>query len=609
MKKIFLALLPVSLWAQPATYWQQHVDYTMQIDFDADKHRFEGNQTLVYTNNSPDTLKEVFYHLYFNAFQPGSMMDVRSQNIVDPDKRVGNRIGEMVSGEEGYQHINMLTQEGEPLAYTISETILKATLHKPLAPGASTTFAMRFSAQVPIQIRRSGRNNAEGIDYTMTQWYPKMAEYDANGWHPDPYVAREFYAPFGRFDVTINIDKNQVLGGTGRLQDRDKHFKVKERFEHYTEYTLAKVKGKKRSWHFVADSVHDFAWAADPKYKLTAVENMGTLPNLYFYYLPEYDSIWNRLPKYTVAFFELMNKQFGNYLYPQFSVIQGGDGGMEYPMCTMLKGTGKMNGLIGVMVHESAHNWFYGMLASNETQYPWMDEGFTSFAEEEVLHKMSRSQSSNAHTGAYRNYRFLAAKGEVEPLATPGDYYAINRTYSISAYSRGEIFLAQLRYMLGEETFNKGMLRYYEQWKLKHPSPWDFIKVMEEQSGVQLDWYLNFWMNTTKVIDYSIDSVYSGSRGEGTHITFKNLGQMPMPLRVKVYTQTEAPVEYYIPVLSMYAPEQIEGVNTQQPWPWTHPEYTLKLDINKAAITRIVIDEDGFTADVNPDNNTWPMQK
>lgn len=607
MKKLLLTLLPLSLWAQPANYWQQHVDYTMHIDFDADKHQFEGNQKLVYTNNSPDTLKEVYYHLYFNAFQPGSMMDVRSQNIVDPDKRVGNRIGAMIKGEEGYQHVKLLTQDGEALEYAVSETSLKATLNKPLAPGASTTLDMQFSAQVPIQIRRSGRNNAEGIDYTMTQWYPKMAEYDVNGWHPDPYVAREFYAPFGRFDVTINIDKKQVLGGTGRLQNRDKHFEVKKSFEHYTAYKLAKVKGKMRSWHFIADSVHDFAWAADPKYTLTAVENMGDLPDLYFYYLPEYDSIWGRLPKYTVEFFRLMNQQFGKYLYPQFSVIQGGDGGMEYPMCTMLKGTGKMNGLIGVMVHESAHNWYYGMLASNETQYPWMDEGFTSFAEEEVLHKMSGAEGANAHTGAYRNFRFLAKNGEIEPLATPGDYYNINRTYSISAYSRGEIFLAQLRYIIGEEAFNKGMLHYYDVWKLKHPTPWDFIKIMEEQSGVQLDWYLNFWMNTTKTIDYAVDSVYSGSRGIGTTVALKKLGQMPMPLRVTVYTEKEAPMEYYIPVLSMYAPVQLDGLTLEKAWPWTHPEYKLHLDVDKATITKIVIDKAGFTADVNPANNVWPL--
>jgi hypothetical protein len=605
MKKILFLLLPVAMFAQPKNYWQQHVDYTMEIDFNTKKHQFSGTQELQYTNNSPDTLYEVFYHLYFNAFQPGSMMDVRSQNIADPDKRVGDRIGNMVKGEEGYHQIKSLLQDGDALDYAVSQTILSATLNKPLAPGKSTKLNMEFSSQVPIQIRRSGRNNAEGIDYTMTQWYPKMAEYDEDGWHPDPYVGREFYAPFGRFDVTINIASDQVLGGTGRLLNRNKRFKVKKQFEHFTEYELVKNKDKKQTWHFVADSVHDFAWAADPDYKLTALEKQGALPNLYFYYLSDYDTTWSKLPKYTSSFFSLMNAQFGQYLYPQFSVIQGGDGGMEYPMCTMLKGTGKLNGLVGVMVHESAHNWYYGMLASNENQYPWMDEGFTSFAEEEILHKMKGSTEKNAHKRAYLNYVYLAKNGEMEPLATSADYFTKNRTYGISAYSRGEIFLSQLRYIIGEEAFNRGILSYYDQWKLKHPDPWDFIKVMEDESDIQLDWYLNFWLNTNKHADYAIDTVYGDTRGMQSIIRLRQKGERPMPLRISIYDNTGTKAEYYIPVASMFGfPDEFD-TQIQQPWPWTHPTYELRLKMNKGTIRKIVIDEAGFMGDIDRTNNSW----
>ncbi len=605
MKKLFLILFPFSLLAQPSNYWQQHVAYTMHIDFDVKKHQFTGTQRLEYTNNSPDTIREVFYHLYFNAFQPGSMMDIRARHIADPDKRIGQRIGMLTNGEEGYHRIGSLTQDGEALAYEVLGTVLHARLHTPLAPGQRTKLEMQFISQVPIQIRRSGRNNAEGIDYTMTQWYPKLAMYDEDGWHPDPYVAREFYAPFGRFEVTIDIDSRQKLAGTGRLMNRDERYRVKKQFEHYTEYALIKNKAKKQSWHFVADSVHDFAWAADPDYKITAMENMGRLPDLYFYYLPAYDSTWNRLPKYTAQFFTLMNEQFGTYVYPQFSVIQGGDGGMEYPMCTMLKGTGKLNGLIGVMVHESAHSWFYGMLASNENQYPWMDEGFTSFAEEEVLNKMAASPQLNPHRNAYLAYDFLANKGETEPLATPADYFSKNRTYGISAYSRGQIFLAQLRYVIGQEHFDRGMLRYYEEWKLRHPDPWDFLRIMEEESGIQLDWYLNFWMNTTKTIDYGIHSVNSGPRGLNTIIQLERKGEMPMPVKLKVYTKEGNVYAYHIPIVSMYAEEGIAGVPWQKPWPWTHPGYALSLDIAPASVEKVVLDEEGFMADVNRENNVW----
>tara|TARA_B000000441_G_C21710027_1_gene331834 strand:- start:420 stop:1070 length:651 start_codon:yes stop_codon:yes gene_type:complete len=214
LKSIFFFLAPFSMIAQPANYWQQEVDYTMNIDLNVKKHTFTGEQTLVYTNNSPDTLHQVFYHLYFNAFQPGSMMDTRSLTIADPDKRVGDRISKLKPDEQGYHHILSMTQDGEPLNYAAEETILKALLKKPLPPGGKATFKMTFESQVPVQIRRSGRDNAEGVDYTMTQWYPKMAEYDEDGWHPDPYVGREFYAPFGTFNVRITLPADYKIGGT-----------------------------------------------------------------------------------------------------------------------------------------------------------------------------------------------------------------------------------------------------------------------------------------------------------------------------------------------------------------------------------------------------------
>ncbi|MDZ7845564.1 MAG: M1 family aminopeptidase [Owenweeksia sp.] len=267
-------------------------------------------------------------------------------------------------------------------------------------------------------------------------------------------------------------------------------------------------KKERRTWRFKANNVHDFAWAADPDY--TRIQTFGPDSlELNFYFLSKYKKTWRQLPAATGQFFSLMNEQFGRYPYAQFSVIQGGDGGMEYPMCTMLKGTGKLKGLIGVMAHESAHSWFYGMLATNENQYPWMDEGFTSFAEDEVLNKMSDNPVANAHLSAYSTYLFMVEKDEVVPMTTPSDYFSRNRSYGISSYYRGALFLNQLRYIIGEKDFNAGMKSYYRKWRFKHPEPHDFLRVMEVQSGLQLDWYLNFWVNTTKEIDYAIQGVSS----------------------------------------------------------------------------------------------------
>ena len=235
MKKlVFLSILYFSIfnvYAQSNTYWQQKVDYKMAVSMDVKNYRYNGKQELIYTNNSPDTLHKVFYHLYNNAFQPGSEMDMRLQTIKDPDARMADkienggktttesRIAKLKPNEIGFLHISNFKQDGNSITTKEVETILEVTLVHPILPGKSTTFTLDFEGQVPLQIRRSGRNNSEGIELSMAQWYPKMAEFDFEGWHADSYIAREFHGVWGNFDVTITIDKNYILGGTGYLQN------------------------------------------------------------------------------------------------------------------------------------------------------------------------------------------------------------------------------------------------------------------------------------------------------------------------------------------------------------------------------------------------------
>ena len=271
MKKSLLLLLLISGFtvfannpseqkvAAANTYWQQHVDYTMEINMNVENFQYTGNQKLVYTNNSPDTLKKVYYHLYFNAFQPGSEMDIRLQNIRDPDYRMvkavkneagktvyASRIATLSPSEIGYIKIQSLKQDGKALNFEIAGTILEVTLQKPIKPGKSTTFDMKFEGQVPVQIRRSGRNNKDGVALSMTQWYPKMAEYDFEGWHADPYIAREFHGVWGDFDVKITIDKDYIIGGSGYLQNPEEIG-----FGYEEPGTKLKKQNKKtKTWHF-----------------------------------------------------------------------------------------------------------------------------------------------------------------------------------------------------------------------------------------------------------------------------------------------------------------------------------------------------------------------
>ena len=596
---IMIFLNPVSAQSSQDFRWQQRVEYIMDVRLDANTHKLRGTQKLTYYNNSKDTLSRVYYHLYFNAFQPGSMMDVRSRNLPDPDPRIGDRIAHLKDNEIGYQHIQSLKQDGKDVSFHTLGTLLEVTLKKPLLPNSKTVFDMEFEAQVPVQIRRSGRNSQEGISYSMTQWYPKLAEYDHQGWHTYPYVAREFHGVWGDFDVKITLDPTFVIGGTGILQNADKVGHDYER----SGVTVKRPAGP-LTWHFIARNVHDFAWAADPDYKHEIVK-VPDGPELHFFYQPGEKTTdnWTRLKDFSVRHFQFMNNTFGKYPYEVYSVIQGGDGGMEYPMCTLITGERSFGSLVGVTAHEVTHSWYQGVLANNEALYPWMDEGFTDFAANESMASMFNEKAP--HEGSYDAYFALVKSGLQEPASLHADHYSTNRAYSIASYGIGAIFLHQLKYIIGEENFYKGMRGYYNTWKFKHPGPNDFIRVMEKISGMQLHWYLNYFIHTTKAIDYSIKSVVENEGS--TFVTVARVGEFPMPIDLMVTFRDGSQELYYIPMSETLANKPVENEsllrNDLVAWPWVNPTYSLRINRQPEEISRIEIDPSQRMADVNRKNN------
>lgn len=578
------------------SYWQQHVNYNMEIDMDVDKHQYTGKQELIYTNNSPDTLTKVFYHLYFNAFQPGSEMDVRSRNIADPDGRVGDRISKLKDNEIGYLKIDKLLQNGKPLTYKVEGTVLEVELNKNILPGEKTTFYMEFNGQVPVQIRRSGRNNKEGIAYSMTQWYPKMAEYDFEGWHAHPYIAREFHSVWGDFDVKITIDKDYILGGTGYLQNPNEIG-----YGYEDDGVKVKRRGKKLTWHFKAPKVHDFTWAADPDYihdKVVARD--GTV--LHFLYQNDEKIIenWKKLQPKTEKLLAYFNENIGKYPYEQYSVIQGGDGGMEYGMCTLITGDRKFESLVGVTAHELAHSWFQFVLATNESQHEWMDEGFTTYISTLAENEISENKKDFPMQGSYRSYNYLVSAGIEQPQSTHADRYERNAAYGISAYSKGAIFLSQLEYIIGEENLKKTIKTYYDKWKFKHPTPNDFIRVAEKVSGAELSWYLREWTMTTNTIDYGFKNI--NTTPNATIITLERIGLMPMPIEVKVSYIGGSSEIFYIPLRIMRW-EKPNMENTVDDWAWAYPTYDLEIPVGNFNIESVEIDPSQKMADVNRDNN------
>ena len=613
---IFNFLFLIFVGAQP-NRWQQRVNYKMNVDVDVNTNLIKGIQQLEYTNNSPDKLDKVFFHLYWNAFQPGSEMDVRSQELgkvlingkPDWDGRVRDRISKLSPSEMGYQKIKSLKLNGVEQTVKLHGTILEVNLSKPILPKSKVNFELVFEAQVPVQIRRSGRDNAEGVRYSMSQWYPKICEYDYEGWHPAQYVAREFYGVWGDYDVTIKIDKSYKLGGTGVL------INANEIGWGYDKpgTPLKSISAAKRTWHFVGKNVHDFVWAADPDYEHIVKERSGVVLNVIY---KKGDDVakknWEKVADAAYTVLPYIEKRFGKYAYPQYSFIQGGDGGMEYPMATLLKGPG-----LGTVFHEWMHSWYQMMLATNENKYPWMDEGFTSWAESEVsafyygsmIEPAANPKLPLHHAGAYNSYYYLVKMKLEEPLTTFSDHYSTNTAYSVNAYSKGEIFLEQLGYIVGDSVRNKILMEYYNLWKFKHPNASDFMKVAQDVSGIQLDWYKEYWVHTTKSIDYGIDSLWED--GDVSKIRLRRIGQMPMPVDLKLTFKDSTTEIHYVPMdlmLGNKPAENNEKRTVHNEWNWTDPTYNVEFKHRLIDLISVEIDPSKRMADVDQKNNVLNLK-
>lgn len=585
-----------------STYWQQKVDYKMDVNVNVHNFQYQGTQQLIYTNNSPDTLNQVFYHLYYNAFQPGSEMDMRLQQVPDPDSRMvinkgtkenpiyESRIAKLKSSEIGYLKVISLKQNGNTVKFKTVGTILQVTLNEPIKPGEQTTFKMVFKGQLPVHIRRAGRNNNDGVALSMAQWYPKLAEYDYEGWHADPYIAREFFGVWGNYDVTIHIDKDYTIGGTGNLQNPN------EIGHGYTEnkVKLKPSKDNKLAWHFIANKVHDFTWAADNNYKHDVVQTKyGT--TLHFFYKNEeqYKNAWKALQPYAVKALGYYNTHIGVYPYKQYSIIQGGDGGMEYPMCTLITGGKTLKSILGTMFHEFAHEWFQFMLATNESEHSWMDEGFTTYISNKASAEIVNADKTGFSPKNYGGYFYVVKNNLQEPLTTHADRFNTNVMFSVGSYTKGSMFLNQLNYIIGKENLANTLKNYFEKFKFKHPSPSDFIRTAEKVSGLQLRWYLNEWVETTHTIDYAVRSV------KNKIIKLSRIGKMPMPIDVKVDFLDGTSQLYTIPLRMMYGTKPTEN-RVLADWPWANPLYEFK--VNKA-VKSVEIDPSKIMADVDRSNN------
>lgn len=584
--------------------WQQRVSYTMDVRLNPEERSLVGRQRLVYYNDSPDTITYVYYHLFYRAFRSGSMFF--RLNGTEAHAHLDPRF-------QGDVQIDTMTQDGDPLQWTIDETIMRAELDHPLIPGDSTVLELRWFTRIPLLIRRGGYQSPEGVEFSMAQWYPKIAAYDQSGWHPDVYVKREFYGVFGTFRVAITLPARYVVAATGTLLNPDA-IKCGYEYSHRDTVVLYPASGTgSKTWRFHAENVHDFTWSADPDY-FHEIAHFGGV-TIHLIAERNVRANWSSAADATRRLMAYYGRRFGDYEWPSFTVAQGGDGGMEYPMIVLVTGYRTEESLAGVIAHELAHQWFYGMLGNNETDDAWLDEGFAEYltaqAKRDTLGIIEEAKPYvgldrvvyawwSSPYSAFESYHRLALLGQDEPLSTPHDRFTSDASAAL-VYHKGHAVLRMLQTLLGDSLFDVGMRRYVSAWRWKRPTTRDFEREMERASGIRLDWFFKQWITLDRHCDYGVDAVESSESIDGwtTTIAMSRTDEIVMPLIIELTYASGTRERAFVPIDGWRRPD-IRLVCDR--WDWVDRRYTTSISTPERVVS-VVIDPDETLLDLDRTDN------
>ena len=502
--------------ADPAAYFQQDVRYTIAARLDEPSGILTASARLIYRNNSPDTLREIYFHLYLNAFRPHSLFadDELRQQI--------HRFSDLPDPYYAYERLHRVAIGGVPVAaeYPLApdSTVARFALPAPLPPGDSLVVDLAWEARLSAIPRRQGRS---GRHYDFAQWYPKVAVYDADGWEAHALrLQGELYGEVGTFDVTLDLRADQVIGATGVPLEGDPG---------WTRARAAQARGRKRV-RFVAEHVHHFAWAVDPEY-VHEEGRYGGVP-IHVLYRPEERGTWGGGLALASAIRAMawLDTIFGAYPYPQVTLLRRIEGGgTEFPMLVMLGDAGE-----SLIFHELGHLYTYGILANNEWKEGWLDEGFTTF---QTGWNFRRRGMGVPLASTQQLVLNLDLDGWSRPVVLPAEEYSEQQVYQRMVYTKGQLILEMLRYVLGEETFRRGLREYYARGQLRHVTSDDLRRAMEDVSGQDLRWFFDQWLKRVPRVDYRLAGLNRRREADGgwlTRVVVERRGDGLMPVDIAV---------------------------------------------------------------------------
>jgi hypothetical protein len=536
-------------------YWQQRADYTIAATLDTAARRIHGTVSIRYTNNSPDTLRFVWLQLDQNLYRPTS----KGASLFPSDSRWG------VRGFQGGYDITGLQVNGRGVVGKTDDTMMRIDLETPLAAhGGTLTIGLQYSFAVPDH--GSDRMGRDSTLYEIAQWYPRMAVYDdVRGWNTDPYLGQgEFYLEYGDIDYAVTVPAGYVVAGSGLLQNRSEVLSSAEterldRAAHSSstvqiitadEAAAAKrrVVAGTKTWRFHAEHVRDVAWAAAPDFRWDATSWDGVLTQAY-YQFPKAGRSWESAAEQTRWSIRTYSELWLRFPYPQATSVAGPMGGMEYPMFVMVHyGTDDPTSIFGTIDHEQGHEWFPMIVGSNERRYAWMDEGFNTY--QNAFSNERRAVGTDVFPGYLENWRLSVENGKQSPLMTPPDRIDPDALGAIGYRKPGAVLLALRDNVIGREAMDRAMREYARRWLFKHPTPGDFFRTVENESGEDLSWFWNAFFYGTDVLDIAIDGVNMRTANGQTvaEISLRRATSIPFPVTMRLKFNDASTQDVRLPV-------------------------------------------------------------